>query len=370
MRRIAVVSVARSDYGIYRPILAKIRADQELELALVVGGMHLSPEFGYTIREIESDGFEIAAKVEMLLSSDSPQGMAKSISLGVSGFATARFEMFSAAVAALPFRIPIAHVHGGEITEGALDDAMRHGITKLSHLHFTSTEEYGRRVVQMGEEPWRVSVSGAPAIDSLSVTRWMTKKELEERLGFSLQTPLVLVTYHPVTLEHENTSYQITELLAALQETGFNLLFTAPNADTQGRSILQTIRGFVTGNERARFVENLGQETYFSLMSLAAAMVGNSSSGIIEAASCGLPVVNIGNRQRGRVHGRNVLNVGYTREEIIQGILRATDPAFKETLKDLVNPYGDGKAADQIVAKLKSSALGQLLLVKRFHNLQ
>jgi UDP-N-acetylglucosamine 2-epimerase len=358
MRRIAVVSVARSDYGIYRPILAKIRADQELELALVVGGMHLSPEFGYTIREIESDGFEIAAKVEMLLSSDSPQGMAKSISLGVSGFATAfehlrpdiivllgdRFEMFSAAVAALPFRIPIAHVHGGEITEGAFDDAMRHGITKLSHLHFTSTEEYGRRVVQMGEEPWRVSVSGAPAIDSLSVTRWMTKKELEERLGFSLQTPLVLVTYHPVTLEHENTSYQITELLAALQETGFNLLFTAPNADTQ--------------------------ETYFSLMSLAAAMVGNSSSGIIEAASCGLPVVNIGNRQRGRVHGRNVLNVGYTREEIIQGILRATDPAFKETLKDLVNPYGDGKAADQIVAKLKSSALGQLLLVKRFHNLQ
>jgi UDP-hydrolysing UDP-N-acetyl-D-glucosamine 2-epimerase len=383
VRRVAVVTVARSDYGIYKSILNAIRMDKDLQLRLLVGGMHLSPEFGNTVTDIESDGFEIAAKIEMLLSSDSPEGVAKSIGIGVLGFAQAyadvrpdlllllgdRFEMLSAAVAALPFGMPLAHIHGGESTEGAMDEAIRHSITKMSHLHFASTEAYARRIVQMGEEPWRVTVSGAPALDNLAKIPLLEKDALEECFGFSLKDPALLVTYHPVTSEPEDTTHHIEELLAALNESEFALIFTAPNADHQGRSILQKIQDFVPHHPRAWFVANLGQQGYFSLMAQVAAMVGNSSSGIIEAASFGLPVVNIGSRQRGRVHGQNVLNVGYERKEISEGIWRATQPSFKLGLATMKNPYGDGQAAEKIVNKLKNATLNRELLVKRFHTI-
>jgi len=381
VRRIAVVTVARSDYGIYKSILNAIRTDKELELSLLVGGMHLSPEFGNTVTDIESDGFEIAARIEMLLSSDTSEGVAKSIGIGVLGFAQAyadvrpdlllllgdRFEMLSAAVAALPFGMPIAHIHGGESTEGAMDEAIRHSITKMSHLHFASTEAYAKRIIQMGEEPWRVTVSGAPALDNLPKMPLLKKEALEQRFGFSLKDPTLLVTYHPVTSETEHTSHHLEELLAALSESGFALIFTSPNADHQGRAILQKIQDFVLHHPCAWFVANLGQEGYFSLMGQVAAMVGNSSSGMIEAASFGLPVVNIGTRQRGRVHGQNVLNLGYERKEISEGIRRATQPSFKLALATMKNPYGDGQAAEKIVTKLKHVPLNRELLVKRFH---
>jgi len=383
VRRIAVVTVARSDYGIYKSILNAIRMDKDLELRLLVGGMHLSPEFGNTVADIESDGFEIAAKIEMLLSSDSPEGIAKSIGIGVLGFAQVyadvqpelllllgdRFEMLSAAVAALPFGMPIAHIHGGESTEGAMDEAIRHSITKMSHLHFASTDAYARRIIQMGEEPWRVTVSGAPALDNLAKILLLKKETLEQRFGFSLKDPTLLVTYHPVTTEPEATTYHIEELLAALNESGFALIFTSPNADHQGRSILQKIQDFVLHHPRAWFVANLGQEGYFSLMAQVAAMVGNSSSGMIEAASFGLPVINIGTRQRGRVHGQNVLNVGYERKEISEGIRQATQPPLKLALATMKNPYGEGRAAEKIVNKLKNATLNRELLVKRFHTI-
>jgi len=381
VRRVAVVTVARSDYGIYKSILHAIRMDQELELSLLVGGMHLSPEFGNTVTDIESDDFEIAAKIEMLLSSDSGEGVAKSIGLGVLGFAQAyvdvrpdlllllgdRFEMLSAAVAALPYGFPIAHIHGGESTEGAMDEAIRHSITKMSHLHFASTEAYAKRIIQMGEEPWRVTVSGAPALDNLAKIPLLKKEALEERFGFSLKDKTLLVTYHPVTSEPEDTTHHVEELLAALKESGFALIFTSPNADHQGRGILQKIQDFVLHHPRAWFVANLGQQGYFSVMRQVAAMVGNSSSGMIEAASFELPVVNIGNRQRGRVHAQNVLNVGYERKEISEAIRRATEPQFKLSLANMKNPYGEGQAAEKIVSKLKNVALNRELLVKRFH---
>jgi UDP-hydrolysing UDP-N-acetyl-D-glucosamine 2-epimerase len=383
MRRIGVVTVARSDYGIYRPILRAIQTDKDLELKLVVGGMHLSPEFGYTVAAIEPDGFEIAARVEMLLSSDSPQGVAKSMGVGVIGFAQAyahlqldlllllgdRFEMMSAAVAALPFRTPIAHVHGGESTEGAIDEAIRHAITKMSHIHFASTEAYARRIVQMGEEPWRVVVSGAPSLDNLSGISLMGSRALEDRFHFDLKDPTLLVTYHPVTLEYEDTIFHVDELLAALKESGFNLIFTFPNADTHGRIILDKINSFVRENSRSLVIPSLGLESYFSLMSTVVAMVGNSSSGILEAASFKLPVVNVGTRQRGRIHGRNVLDVGYTRGEILEGIRRVTTTGFRESLNGMNNPYGDGRATEKIIAKLKATPLDKRLLLKRFHDL-
>ena len=295
---IGVVTVARSDYGIYLPILRAIQAEPSLRLGLYVSGAHLSPEFGLTVREIEKDGFDIVERVEMLLSSDSAEGISKAMGLGLIGFAQAfartrpdlllvlgdRFEMHAAALAALPFRIPIAHLHGGELTEGAIDDALRHSMTKLSHLHFVSTADYARRVIQLGEAPARVIVSGAPSLDQLRQTRLLTRNEFAERFHIALPEVFLLVTYHPVTLEYEQTEWQIQQLLAALRQTGLPVLFTMPNADTNGRIIRDYIRQYVAAQADspmpAYVVENLGTQGYASVMQMATAMVGNSSSGI------------------------------------------------------------------------------------------
>ena len=384
MRTIGVVSVGRSDYGIYLPILRAIEADPSLRLHLIISGMHLSPEFGLTANIIESDGFEIGERVEMLLSSDTPQAISKSMGLGLIGFAQAyarlrpdillvlgdRFEMHAAALAALPFKIPIAHIHGGEVTEGAIDDALRHSITKLSHLHFVSTQEYARRIEQLGEEPWRIMVSGAPSLDNLHQLELLSKDALAAKFALRLAPPPLLVTFHPVTLEYEETEWQISELLAALDASQMPVVFTMPNADTSGRVIIRMIEHFVETHESAQIADNLGTQAYFSMMSLAAAMVGNSSSGIIEAASFKLPVVNIGTRQQGRVQPANVIDVGYQREAILKGIRKALQPAFRESLRNLVNPYGEGNAAVKIVEHLREVVLDGRLVTKKFHDLR
>lgn len=382
MRTIAVVSVARSDYGIYLPILRTIQSHADLRLQLIVSGAHLSPEFGTTVDAIEADGFEVSDRVEMLVSSDTPDGTATSMGLGLIGFSRVfqrsrpdvlvvlgdRFEMFTAALAALPFSIPVAHIHGGEVTHGAMDDALRHAMTKLSHLHFVSTAEYARRVEQLGEDPWRILVSGAPGLDHLRTLTLLSPPEIESRFGVSTSPPPLLVTFHPVTLEPGQAEAQTRELLSALERAGLPMIFTQPNADAGGRRISTLIDEFVAAHPLARRVDNLGTAGYFSLMRLAAAMVGNSSSGIIEAASFGLPVVNIGARQSGRVRAANVIDAGNSSDEIAAAIGTAVDPAFRAALKGLLNPYGGGQAAGAIVERLRTVALDERLRVKRFRD--
>jgi UDP-hydrolysing UDP-N-acetyl-D-glucosamine 2-epimerase len=382
MRTIGVVTTSRADWGIYRPLLQAIAAEPELSLKLVVAGMHLAPEFGLTVREIQAEGWAVAERVECLLSSDSPQGVAMSLGLAVMGYAQAlarlapdilvvlgdRFEMFAAAAAAAPLGIPLAHIHGGELTLGAIDDAQRHAITKLSHLHFTATPAYARRVMQMGEEPWRVTVCGAPSLDNLAALDLLDAPALEARLGLSLTPPPLLVTFHPVTLEPGQAKAQMTELLAALQDAGRPAVFTLPNADAGGRALARLVEDFAARHPWAALRDNLGSLVYFSLMRQAAAMVGNSSSGIIEAASLGLPVVNIGSRQAGRERAANVIDVECARGAISAGIARACQPGWKEALAGMANPYYQGGAAKLIVARLREAELGQGLTKKRFHD--
>lgn len=383
MRTIGVVTVARSDYGPYRPVLRRIQSDTELELLLIVAGMHLSPQFGMTVNAIEDDGFSVDERVEMLLSSDSPEGVAKSMGLGTVGFAQVyarnrpdillmlgdRYEMLAAAAAALPFKIPVAHIHGGESTEGAIDESIRHSITKMAHLHFASTEAYARRIVQMGEEPWRVIVSGAPALDNICQIEVMSRADLEAKYDLDLAVPPLLVTFHPVTLEYEETEAQMAELLFALQASETPIVFTHPNADTGYHTIVGLAEDFVRRVPDANMIVNMGTVGYFSLLAQVSAMVGNSSSGIVEAASFKLPVVNVGSRQAGRIRPRNVVDVECGRHAIGEGIRQATSPEFRDSLVDLVNPYGDGHAAKRIVERLRTVSLDSRLIVKRFHDM-
>lgn len=384
-RTIGVVTVSRADYAICRPVLRLIASDPDLSLHLMVSGMHVSAAHGMTVCAIEADGFPIGDRVEMLVSADGPDGIAKSMGLGTIGFAQIfsrrrpdvlvvladRFEMFAAALAAVPFNIPIAHIEGGDLTEGAFDDALRHSLTKLSHLHFVSTETAAARVRQLGEEPWRVVVSGAPSLDNMEASRLRTAEELERHYGVKFEPAPLLVTFHPVTREIGDVRRQITELLGAIEEAGRPAIFTGANADTHGHIVSEEIARFVQANSSARFVENFGTEDYWSVMAHAGAMVGNSSSGLIEAPSLKLPVVNVGERQRGRVRAGNVIDVGNTREEIVRGIRRALDPGFRAGLQRLWNPYGSGHAAEVIVNRLKAVDLhDSRLLSKRFHDLQ
>lgn len=384
MRTIGVVTVARSDYYILLPVLRAIEGDPGLRLRLIVGGMHLSPEFGLTVGAIERDGFEIAERVEMLLSSDTALGTAKSIGLGVIGFAEAyartapdllvvlgdRFEMHAAALAALPFGIPIAHIHGGERTEGAIDDALRHGITKMAHLHFTATEEYAARVCRMGEEPWRVTVSGAPSLDNVSTVGRLDDRALQRRFGFPVSPETLLVTFHPVTLALERTKAKVDALLAALDRAHRPIIFTLPNADPGGRLVASAIHAFVETHPDARVLDNLGTQAYFSLMDVVAAMVGNSSSGIIEAASFALPVVNVGARQAGRTRAGNVVDVDADEDAaaISAAIDRATAPAFRASLEGMSNPYGSGDAASTIATVIRDVTIDGRLIMKKFND--
>lgn len=383
MRTVTVITGARSDYGIYRPILERIVAHPALRLEVIVTGMHLSPEHGLTVRQIEQDGYPIRDRIECLTAADTPNAVAQAMGLGLIGFAQAysrqrpelllalgdRFEMFAAVQAALPFKIPVAHLHGGESTEGAIDEAIRHSLTKMSHYHFASTQTYADRIVQMGESPERVFVTGAPSLDNLRSVPLLSRDELRERHGLLIEEPPLLVTYHPVTLEYEQTEAQIAAVLSALEATGQPIIFTFPNADTSGRVIIQAIQQFAASHDNVQIAVNLGTQGYFSVMHHAAAMVGNSSSGIIEAASFRLPVVNIGNRQRGRVQAANVINCDCDQDAVLIAIQRATSPIFRASLTNLVNPYGDGRASERIVSALATLPLGDGVLRKHFHDL-
>ena len=382
IRTIGVVTTARSDYGIYRPVLRKILGDPELRLMLFVGGMHLSSRFGMTVQEIERDGFPIAERVTISLDSDSPEGMSTALGEAVTGFAQAfaksrpdillvlgdRFEMFAAAAAAVPLNIPIGHIHGGESTYGAIDDSFRHAITKMSHLHFPSTKTYADRLIRMGEEPWRVTMSGAPALDELRELPPPDPTIFEKKCGTSLSQKPLLVTFHSVTRELDQTKEQVAELLSALSTISMPVIFTQPNADSGGRLIHDRFVEYVSEHKNAWYVPNFGTPGYWDAMRLCAAMVGNSSSGIIEAASFGIPVVNIGTRQGGRLRAGNVIDVACERGHIADAINRAVSPEFRVALKGMVSLYGDGHAAERIFARLKSVEISDKLLRKVFHD--
>lgn len=380
MRRVAVVTTSRADYGIYRPVLRALARRPELEPVLLVSGAHLSEEHGGTVADIERDGWPIAARIELPLD-DTTFGVTRATAAALVGFGEAyrdaqpdlvlvlgdRYEMHAAALAALPARIPVAHLHGGERSEGAFDEALRHGITKLSHIHLTSTEDSARRVVQLGEEPWRVTVTGAPSIDALLSEPRLAAPELASLLGVPFDPAPVLVALHPATLggDPKNDADALAGALAVVDRP---LVITAPNADPGGRAIRARFEALVAERPDAVLRSHLG-DAYRSVLAAAAVLVGNSSSGIIEAATFGLPVVNIGARQDGRVRARNVIDVAAQRDAIVAGLDAALEPGFRDGLADLENPYGDGHASDRIAERLATTPLDQALLMKRFHDL-
>jgi UDP-hydrolysing UDP-N-acetyl-D-glucosamine 2-epimerase len=380
--RIAVVTVARSDYGGLRPVLAKIASSPALELLLIVGGAHLEPRFGQTERLIAADGFGIATRVPMDLNDSSAAGAGRSAARAHAGYVEAyaqlnpdvlmvygdRFEMHAAAVAAVPFGLPVAHLHGGELTFGAFDDSLRHSITKLSHLHFAAAEAYRARIIQMGEEPWRVQTTGGPGIDAVLNVPALDVAALQKLLGMTLDPAPVLITMHPTTLLLEATVKETEALLAALAGIDRPIVFTAPNADPGSNDIRRRIERFVAARDNARLIENLDTPGYVGLMRIAAAMVGNSSSGLTEAPSFALPVVNIGERQAGRLRARNVIDVVGEQPQLERALRQAIDPKSRARLAGCVNPYGDGHAAERIVARLEQREPRERLIAKRFHD--
>lgn len=379
-RNICIVTGTRAEYGLLRFLMQAIKDDPELTLQLIVTGMHLSPEFGLTYREIEADGFVIDRKVEMLTSSDTSVGVAKSMGLGMIGFADAladlrpdlvvvlgdRFEIFAAAAAAMVARIPLAHLHGGEATEGLIDEAIRHSLTKMSQYHFVATEAYRRRVIQLGEQPERVFMVGALGIDGIRRLDLLDRPALEASLGFSFARRNLLVTFHPVTLESETAAAQTTALLEALAELrDTKLIFTLPNADTGGRVVAKLVGEFAARNGNAHAFASLGQLRYLSCIAQVDGVVGNSSSGIIEVPSFGKGTINIGDRQRGRVQSASVINCEPTRAGISAALSRLYSPEFQATLTSVVNPYGNGGASEEICAAIKRLPLDNVLK-KRF----
>jgi UDP-hydrolysing UDP-N-acetyl-D-glucosamine 2-epimerase len=378
-RRIAVVTSSRADYNhLYWP-LRDLAAHPDVDVGVIVMGPHLSPEFGLTARQIEADGFHVSARVECLLSSDSDVGMAKTIGVAVLGLADAldrlrpdlllliadRYEMLAPASVALALRIPVAHIEGGEVTEGAIDDAVRNALTKMSHVHFTSTEAARGRVIALGEEPWRVHRAGAPSLDHLRRTRLLSRADLEARLGGTLPPSPVLVGYHPVTIAPD-TLCEADALFAALAEMPGPFVFSYPNADAGGRALVERTRAFAAsrGDGDARVFVNLEPVLYWSVLREAGLFLGNSSSGIMETASFGVPAVNVGLRQRGRERPRNVIDVEADAAAIVEAVGRGRSEAFRRSLEGMDNPYGDGRASGRIVEVLTTVPLGPDLLMK------
>lgn len=381
-RKICIVTGTRAEYGLLRWVMQGIKDDPELKLQVVATGMHLSPEFGHTYRAIEEDGFFIDRKIELLTSSDTPVGIAKSMGLGLIGFADAlrelnpdlmvvlgdRFEIFSAVAAALVARIPISHLHGGEITEGAFDEAFRHSITKMSHLHFVAAEEYRQRVIQLGEHPERVFLVGGLGVDSIQRLKLLSRAELEDALGFKMGSKNLLITFHPATLD-TGAEDQMLELLAALDEIkDTQFIFTLPNADTGGRALIKMVEDFVDGHPNAHSYKSLGQLRYLSCVAQVDGVVGNSSSGLTEVPSFRKGTINIGDRQRGRLQATSVINCNPTRLSIAAALERLYSTDFQESLHQVRNPYGDGGASEKIVAIIKSHAV-EGIVKKTFYDL-
>ncbi len=384
MRKICIITGTRAEYGLLYWLMKEIQADMDLQLQLIATGMHLSPEFGLTYRIIEADGFSIDEKVEMLLSSDTQVGIAKSIGIGVIGFADAlarlhpdvvvalgdRYEILAVVQAALVARIPVAHIHGGETTQGAIDESIRHAITKMSHIHFVAAEPYRLRVIQLGEQPNRVFDVGAPGLDNIKRLKLLDRVEFEQSIGFKLGTVNFLVTYHPATLGATSPRDAMLELITALEQfPDARIIFTKPNSDTNGRIIGDLIDDYARDNsERVVVFTSMGQVRYLSALQHVDAVIGNSSSGIIEAPAFKIPTVNIGDRQTGRLKAISVVDCDEKADAISACIRKVLAPEFSEVLKSVKSLYGGGKAAEKIIKILKSTSLDGLV-TKRFYDL-
>jgi GDP/UDP-N,N'-diacetylbacillosamine 2-epimerase (hydrolysing) len=382
MRKITIITGTRAEYGLLRWVMQGIKDDPDLTLQIIATGMHLSPEFGRTYQAIEQDGFQIDRKVEMLTSSDTPVGIAKSMGLGLIGFADAlselqpdlivvlgdRFEIFAAVSAALVARIPVSHLHGGETTEGAFDEAFRHSITKMSHLHFVATEAYRQRVIQLGEQPERVFLVGGLGIDNIKRLQRLDRSSLEASLDFKLGPKNLLITFHPVTLETDTAEKQMEELLAALAALkDTQLIFTMPNADTDGRTLINMVEKFVAQHPNARAYTSLGQLRYLSCIAQVDGVVGNSSSGLAEVPSFKKGTINIGDRQRGRLQAESVISCAPTCESIAAALTQLYSTDFQSSLRQVINPYGEGGASEAIISTIKAVSLDGLLK-KRFYD--
>jgi len=383
MKKVCIVTGTRAEYGLLRWVMDGVKKSKLLDLQIIATGMHLSPEFGLTFREIDRDGFHIDKKVEMLVSSDTPPGIVKSMGLGMIGFADAlehlrpdlmlvlgdRYEIFSAVAAAMIARIPVAHLHGGEATEGMIDEPIRHSVTKMSHLHFVATEEYRKRVIQLGEQPGRVFLVGGLGIDNIVKLKLLDRKELEKVLDFKLGSKNMLITFHPVTLEHRSSEKQMQELLLTLGELAdTHLIFTMPNADTDGRILFRLINDFVEKHPHSRAFTSLGQLRYLSCIQHVDGVVGNSSSGLAEVPTFKKGTINIGDRQRGRIKADSVIDCEPNRQSIGEALKKLYSTDFQRTLKTVINPYGTGGASGAIVKILEDISLDNILK-KEFYDL-
>jgi GDP/UDP-N,N'-diacetylbacillosamine 2-epimerase (hydrolysing) len=367
-----VVTGSRSEYGLLRWIMQDIKDDPTLTLQVVVTGMHLSPTFGSTYKDIEEEGFVIDSKVEMLTPLDTPLGIAESMANGLIGCARAfeqlrpdlivilgdRFEIFAAAASALVAKIPVAHIHGGETTLGAFDESIRHSITKMSHLHFVAADEYRDRVIQLGEDPSKVFLVGGLGVDSIKRVQLLSKEQLEDSLGIKFQSKSLLVTFHPATLEDETPDKQVKEMMAALSELkDTTFIFTMPNADTGGQAMIKIIQEFVDKHRHAHAFYALGQQRYLSCIAQVDGVVGNSSSGLTEVPSLKKGTINIGSRQRGRLQASSVINCEPKDSQISDALKKLYSDQFKKTLETTTNPYGEGGAAAKVVNVLKNANL-------------
>ena len=384
MKKICIVTGTRAEYGLLKPVIDKVNTSVNMELQLVVTGMHLSAEFGLTYREIEQDGYPITAKIEMLLSSDTAVGVTKSMGVALIGFADYfasyhpdilvvlgdRYEILMAASAAMMARIPIAHIHGGETTQGAVDEAIRHSITKMSHLHFTATQEYRNRVIQLGEQPSNVYHVGALGVENAKSVALMEKEDLEESLSLSFRTPTILVTYHPVTLEDMTAEKQFEALLKVIDShKELQVIFTKANSDPDGRIINRMIDEFAGKNsERCAAFTSLGQVRYLSTLQFCDAVVGNSSSGIIEVPSFGIPTIDIGDRQKGRISAASVIHCGNETADIEEAFGRAMSPEFKSLIREQQNPYEGSRTSEQILEVIEKALDEGIDIKKTFYD--
>ncbi|NHN39442.1 UDP-N-acetylglucosamine 2-epimerase (hydrolyzing) [Pseudomaricurvus alcaniphilus] len=384
MRKIAVVTGTRAEYGLLSRLLRLIEADPDCELQLIVTGMHLSEKFGNTLQAIEADGFGIAARVPIPVEDDTPHGVCVAMAQACAGISAAfdrlapdilvllgdRFEALAAAQAALIHRLPVAHLHGGEVTEGVVDEALRHAITKMSHLHFTATETYRSRVIQLGEQPARVHCVGAVGVELIHHLKLLTATELQQALDFRFKAQNVLLTYHPETLSEGQALADIQQLLVALSQLPeLGVILTYPNADTESAGIIQALQDFQRANsDRVLLVKSLGQLRYLSAVRHVDAVLGNSSSGLIEVPSLGTPTVNIGARQKGRIEPGSVISCGHETADIVAAITRARSAEFQQHCRTIVNPYDGGAASEKILAIIKAIELSSLT-VKTFYDL-
>lgn len=389
MKKVCIVTGTRAEYGLLKPVIDKVNNSDTMDLQLVVTGMHLSPEFGLTYREIEEDGYPIAAKIEMLLSSDTAVGVTKSMGVALMGFADYfevhqpdivvilgdRYEALMAATAAVIAKVPIAHIHGGELTEGAMDDAIRHSITKMSHLHFTTTQEYRNRVIQLGEQPQNVYNVGSLGVENVKSMLLMSKETLESSIHFRFETLTVMVTYHPVTLESmtsEESAQQFEKILNVIDKhKEFKVIFTKANSDPYGRIINQMIDDFVRKNsDRCIAFTSLGQLRYLSALQFCDAVIGNSSSGIIEVPSFGIPTINIGNRQKGRVCADSVLHCSNETEDIEIALNKAVSMDFRAFIRNQKNPYEGTNTSETILEVICTALKKGIDMKKEFHNVR